>query len=201
MKYFRYLSLLCALICLFTCGCRNMGSEEESLSTVSPEELTEIAEDISEHTGDLDELPDAEAYWTEGGSVYHTNRDCGHLARAKTVTSGTIEEALDAGKAKVCSTCAKNDAKETEVETSEEEIPDVTSSATDTDSGESTDAPVTEPDGTVYWTKGGSVYHSHEDCSHLRKSKNVLSGTVEEANTAGKPRLCATCAKADGTDE
>ena len=45
VKYLRYLSIVCAVICLFTCGCRQMSSGEEAVSTVSPEELTEIAEE------------------------------------------------------------------------------------------------------------------------------------------------------------
>ena len=204
MKHIRRLALLCAMICLFTCGCRQMGDGDEAVSTVSPEELTEIAEELSEHTGDPDELPEAEAYWTDGGSVYHTSSGCGHLARAKTVTSGTIEEAQMAGKAKICSTCAKHDAKETEGQATEE-LTEEASSLAETDGdvtdGEVTSKPVVDTDGTVYWTKGGSVYHSHEDCSHLSRSTNVLSGTIEEANEAGKLRLCATCAKADQKDE
>lgn len=204
MKHLRYLSIVCAVICLFTCGCRQMSSGEEAVSTVSPEELTEIAEELSEHTGDPDKLPDAEAYWTEGGGVYHTSRDCGHLSRAKTVISGTIDEALAAGKAKICSTCAKHEANETEGQFTTETLAGaLTEAPTEADSSdaaadeETTDTPALPADGTVYWTKSGSVYHSHEDCSHLRNSKSVLSGTVEEAEAAGKPRLCSTCAKAD----
>ncbi len=47
----------------------------------------------------------------------------------------------------------------------------------------------------VYWTKSGSVWHTNPDCHHLKKSTNVLSGTVEEAKEAKKERLCSTCSK------
>ena len=43
---------------------------------------------------------------------------------------------------------------------------------------------------TVFWTKNGKVYHKYRDCSGLRKSKNVLSGTISDS---GKPRLCKRC--------
>ncbi len=43
---------------------------------------------------------------------------------------------------------------------------------------------------TVYWTKNGKVYHKYRDCSGLRKSKSVLSGTISDS---GKPRLCKRC--------
>ena len=43
---------------------------------------------------------------------------------------------------------------------------------------------------TVYWTKNGKVYHKYRDCSGLRKSKSVLSGTISDS---GKPRLCKIC--------
>lgn len=44
---------------------------------------------------------------------------------------------------------------------------------------------------TVYWTPGGSVYHSSKSCPSLAKSENVKSGTVKES---GKSRLCKKCA-------
>lgn len=48
---------------------------------------------------------------------------------------------------------------------------------------------------TVYWTSGGTVWHTRRDCSYLQKSKNVLSGTVEEAISEGKKKLCSSCEK------
>ena len=52
----------------------------------------------------------------------------------------------------------------------------------------------TEPiDETVYWVSGGSVYHSTKDCPSLSRSKNIQSGTVEEAKAAGKTEPCKVC--------
>lgn len=66
------------------------------------------------------------------------------------------------------------------------------SSAASYEDGKSYDAPSdTENVGdTVYWTKRGKVYHKYRDCSGLKKSKNIQSGTIDESE---KPRLCKIC--------
>ena len=48
---------------------------------------------------------------------------------------------------------------------------------------------------TVYWTSGGSVWHTRYDCSYIKNSQNILSGTVEEAIANGKKQLCSSCQK------
>ncbi|MBE6312173.1 MAG: hypothetical protein E7076_03355 [Bacteroidales bacterium] len=47
----------------------------------------------------------------------------------------------------------------------------------------------------VYWTKGGKVFHIYEDCQHLDRTEELTLGTIEEAEQAGKERLCKTCRK------
>ena len=53
--------------------------------------------------------------------------------------------------------------------------------------------------GYVYWTKSGTVYHSHEDCQHLQgeKTEELFEGTVDAAMAENRTRLCKTCAKRD----
>ena len=51
-------------------------------------------------------------------------------------------------------------------------------------------APIT--DETVYWVKGGSVYHLYRDCKFLAKSDDVRYGT---AYYSGRTKVCETCAK------
>ena len=51
----------------------------------------------------------------------------------------------------------------------------------------------------VYWTSSGTVWHTKRDCSHIRNSQNVISGTVEEAISSGKKQLCSSCQKKQGT--
>lgn len=43
-------------------------------------------------------------YWTAGGSVYHSSPDCYHI-RDKAQTSGILQDALDAGKKRLCLDC------------------------------------------------------------------------------------------------
>ena len=45
----------------------------------------------------------------------------------------------------------------------------------------------------VYWVKNGEVWHVRASCASLSRSKNILSGTIEEALDAGKPRVCKRC--------
>lgn len=46
----------------------------------------------------------------------------------------------------------------------------------------------------VYWTEGGSVWHVSRDCYHI-KNKDVISGTVAEAEMSGHDKSCKTCNK------
>lgn len=48
----------------------------------------------------------------------------------------------------------------------------------------------------VYYTENGTVWHAERDCSYLKRSQNVLEGSVEGAAIAGKTRPCSSCAKA-----
>ncbi len=48
----------------------------------------------------------------------------------------------------------------------------------------------------MYYTKGGKVYHPHEDCQHLSDSE-LLEGTAEEAIRGGYTRPCKTCMAKD----
>lgn len=45
-----------------------------------------------------------------------------------------------------------------------------------------------------YYTENGSVWHASESCSYLKRSKDVLQGSVEGATIAGKQRPCSSCA-------
>ncbi|MBR5433641.1 MAG: hypothetical protein IK117_04325 [Bacteroidales bacterium] len=52
-----------------------------------------------------------------------------------------------------------------------------------------------EATATVFWTEGGKVFHIYEDCQHLNKSEELHQTTTQEAEEAGKERLCKTCLK------
>lgn len=89
----------------------------------------------------------------------------------------------------------------TEQEESEEKTNDTDSTSqtqTQQNSGSTSDTDNVEIGETVYWTEGGGVWHLYRDCGHLKNSQNVLSGTVEEAENAGKDHVCSTCNKKAG---
>jgi hypothetical protein len=80
-----------------------------------------------------------------------------------------------------------------ETETTLEETE--TAPAEDTAQSETTESETVAVSGKVYWTKSGSVYHKDRDCYHLKKSQSVSEGSVEQAVSLGKERLCASCEK------
>ncbi|MBR5712983.1 MAG: hypothetical protein IKX54_05240 [Lachnospiraceae bacterium] len=52
-------------------------------------------------------------YWTQFGKVYHTHEDCGSLNNSDTLYSGTAKDAIENGRTRICSFCAKKDAIDT----------------------------------------------------------------------------------------
>ena len=60
-------------------------------------------------------------YWSPFGHVYHTHDDCSHLNRTDTLTEGTVEQAIAAGRTRLCKSCAAHDSI-TNLETDDAEI-------------------------------------------------------------------------------
>lgn len=56
----------------------------------------------NEITGSLNRT----AYWTPKGKSYHFSKSCPSLARSKTIRTGTLQDALNAGKKDPCNNCA-----------------------------------------------------------------------------------------------
>ena len=48
---------------------------------------------------------------------------------------------------------------------------------------------------TVYWTPNGKSYHSTRNCTTLKRSKTILSGTLDEAIRTGHSDPCNVCVK------
>lgn len=46
---------------------------------------------------------------------------------------------------------------------------------------------------TVYFTDGGSVYHTDPECPSFADSSEIHSGTVDYAEDNGKMRSCSRC--------
>ncbi|MGI6167480.1 MAG: hypothetical protein ACOYIA_05020 [Eubacteriales bacterium] len=72
--------------------------------------------------------------------------------------------------------------------------------AASTSTEKETKPPDTDTEGNiiVYWTKSGGVWHYDRSCSSLARSAAVESGTIEEAEKAGKSRTCLKCGPPGG---
>ncbi len=70
---------------------------------ISSEELTAAEQAIS-----------GTVYYSQFGKVYHTHEDCGHINNSDQVYYGSVEEAVAAGRTRLCNTCANKDGINTE---------------------------------------------------------------------------------------
>lgn len=58
-----------------------------------------------------------------------------------------------------------------------------------------TPTPSTPVGNTVYWTPNGKSYHSTRNCTALKRSTTILSGTLEEAIRTGHSDPCNLCVR------
>ena len=118
MKHsFLFISLFLALT-LVLCACsKSQISSDEYYGgeSMNAEILSEIAESVFNESkkdsengagnSESESKHDGVYYWTNSGSVYHKWADCGHLKNSSEILSGSHDDALLAGKQKLCSTC------------------------------------------------------------------------------------------------
>ncbi len=64
-----------------------------------------IKSEYSEDEYDVDENGNIIVYWTQYGKSFHIDENCFHIADSSTKTSGTLEEAIAAGKKDPCDSC------------------------------------------------------------------------------------------------
>ncbi len=50
---------------------------------------------------------DATVYWVASGKVWHLKQNCSTLSRSRNIQSGTVGDAMNAGKERVCKVCSK----------------------------------------------------------------------------------------------
>lgn len=50
---------------------------------------------------------DGNVYWTQFGKVYHIDADCQHINNSDAYYEGTVEEAINDNRTRLCKTCAK----------------------------------------------------------------------------------------------
>ncbi len=56
----------------------------------------------------IDAITD-DVYWSPYGKVYHTHSDCSSLNQSDELTYGTVEQAIAAGRTRLCAFCARKD--------------------------------------------------------------------------------------------
>ena len=202
-KVFRISLLFVVLILLSGCSVNGFGvdTEPDSLKVLSPEEIESIFSEISyEITEKYPVETDANGieivFWFEGGSVWHISQSCSTVKKSDPtkVYSGTVQDALQNGKQRPCKICGAN-----------VEYPEFTESTTYADSELET-SPVTETDKyhkeynedgsiRVFWLDSGKVWHESRYCSSLARSDpdKIIHGSVDDAVSAGKERVCKNC--------
>ena len=76
-------------------------------------------------------------------------------------------------------------------------VPETTSAPETTTATITTSVPETtasiKQDQTVYWVQNGEVWHTTLECPSLSRSKNILSGSIDDAMASGKARVCKRC--------
>lgn len=79
---------------------------QKPVTTKQDETVTPMSgEDTLEPSAEVTTASEATVYWTPGGSVWHISRSCSALKNSSEVLSGTQDEALAAGKERVCKKC------------------------------------------------------------------------------------------------
>ena len=102
---------LAGLLCLLLLTSCESGQNFEAGQSLSPEELASLSAELFTTAPEPDTADGFASreivYWTEGGSVYHLDRDCYHLKRAERVIEGSVKHAWSEGKERVCATCGE----------------------------------------------------------------------------------------------
>lgn len=112
----RKLVIVGIALTLLLCSC---SAREAKVSyngkELSAEEIFELSEQFPRETETVKETEpkieetvepaDGIVYYSEGGEVWHEWRTCGHLSQKNEIFTGSIEDAMAAGKERGCSYC------------------------------------------------------------------------------------------------
>ena len=86
-------------------------TEEAPTESVTDKDGESVSETPTEEGTTEEEttkrVHDGKYYWTKSGKVYHKWSDCGYLKNSDEVFSGSFDDAQEAGKENLCSSCAK----------------------------------------------------------------------------------------------
>jgi len=196
--------LLTAVMLLSACIDRLYGFDTElpTGEVLTPEMIESIIDaatvvEPEKYPTETDESGSLIVYWLPGGSVWHASKDCSSVAKSDPakVVRGSITAAISEGKDRACQKCSKDieyDAPALDIDT---QVDIHTTDIPSSDGVVSSDTAMNGKEQSVYWTKGGSVWHLSDSCSSLSKTDpaDIVSGSEDEAIAAGKERACKKC--------
>ena len=196
--------LLTAVMLLSACIDRLYGFDTElpTGEVLTPEMIESIIDaatvvEPEKYPTETDESGSLIVYWLPGGSVWHASKDCSSVAKSDPtkVISGSIANAISEGKDRACQKCSKDidyDVPLLDIDIGNDIH---TSALQSSEVSVSSDATMNDKEQSVYWTKGGSVWHLSDSCSSLSKTDpaDIVSGSEDEAIAAGKERACKKC--------
>ncbi len=175
------------LFTIFLCACSNQSGvfggeplDDEKLSEIKASIFTENeTEKITESTVAEKDETKTERVMDEDSEITAESFD---EDEDMDITEKETEKESEEGRSETEASV------ETEIDTEGEGALESESASEHESEGESSEI------GVVYWTKSGTVWHTRKECGHIKNSE-VISGTVDEAEEAGKIRLCSSCAK------
>ena len=83
----------------------DIGSDETFSNNVDGD-VTEKTDSAAQNGNDSQNTEKIIVYWTKSGKVWHLSENCRYIKNSEQI-SGTVEEAIEAGKERVCSSCGK----------------------------------------------------------------------------------------------
>lgn len=100
------------LVSLILASCADMPAVSYIGETVSIEELegmtfgNETRENNAKEVSQEQHYSDT-VYWTDSGEVWHIDKECSSLKKAREIFSGTESEAIAHNKKRICQKCGK----------------------------------------------------------------------------------------------
>ena len=83
------------------------GTLEEAKTAGKVKECERCSKNRSEIYPQTDEIKEGDVFWTRSGNLWHTEQDCRYISNSNEVLHGSVEEAKNAGKTGICSSCDK----------------------------------------------------------------------------------------------
>ena len=207
VKLIEVFLVLSFLVFLIGCSGHHLGvsTEQETLKVLTPEDIESIfaavSIDIPEKYPTETDENGLIVYWLDGGTVWHASRECSNIRKADSskVNRGSVQDALSSGKERQCKICDGGTEQsiiteyDTDVITLFDDVTTVPESAAEKYQKEySSDGELI-----VFWLEGSKVWHESRFCSSLSRSdpEKLLYGSVDDAVSSGKERVCKTCSK------